>query len=133
MKEAYNLISLLLCKDPSQRLTMSRVLQHPFVSGNRPLRLVNERATYDVFISYRPDADFTHASQLYPLLYLDNLILMFKLYYHQENHKKILFVKDDPIHVYLFRSYQDMLFIILQYVDMLSLSYHLIHLVIVSY
>lgn len=72
-REARNLVSLLLCKDPSRRLTMSGVLQHPFVTGDRPTRLVSERAKYDVFISYRVEADFEHAQQLYQLFRQSNI------------------------------------------------------------
>jgi serine/threonine protein kinase len=65
---ARNLVSLLLDKDPSKRLSMSRLLEHPFLSGKSAVRLVGEEAEYDMFISYRVDSDLHHAEKVYDIL-----------------------------------------------------------------
>lgn len=63
---ARNLISLLLTKDPSKRLTMAKVLAHPFLNpGMRPARLEGDPPEYDVFISYRVLTDSDLAEALY--------------------------------------------------------------------
>ena len=65
---ARNLLSLLLQRDPSRRLTPDQVLHHPFVSGAEPERLQGEAATWDVFLSYRVDSDSTHVKLFYDAL-----------------------------------------------------------------
>jgi serine/threonine protein kinase len=63
---ARNLISLLLTKDPSKRITMEKVLVHPFLNpGMRPARLEGDPPEYDVFISYRVLTDSYLAEALY--------------------------------------------------------------------
>lgn len=63
---ARNLISLLLTKDPNKRLTMEKVLAHPFLNpGMRPTRLEGDPPEYDVFISYRVLSDSDLAEALY--------------------------------------------------------------------
>jgi serine/threonine protein kinase len=63
-----NLISQMLNKDPSKRPTISQILNHPFLSGKSPARMLGEPAKYDVFISYRVASDYYHACMLYSLL-----------------------------------------------------------------
>ena len=67
-KHARNLISLLLCKDPTRRLRAKYVLTHPFLTGKNPTRLQGERAAFDVFLSYRVDSDSDHVELLYTFL-----------------------------------------------------------------
>ena len=52
---ARNLLSILLMKDPAARpRSVTHVLEHPlFRDGKRPGRLLEERAKYDFFMSYR--------------------------------------------------------------------------------
>ena len=66
-KLARNLLSQMLHKDPLQRPTLSRVLAHSFLSGKKVARLVGEKPTYDVFLSYRVAADLLHVEKLYNL------------------------------------------------------------------
>ena len=67
-KLARNLLSPMLHKDPLQRPSLSRVLAHSFLSGKKMARLVGEKPTYDVFLSYRVAADLLHVEKLYNLL-----------------------------------------------------------------
>ena len=65
---ARNLISQLLSKDPSKRPPLSRIVNHPFITGKASVRMIGEVAKYDVFLSYRVQSDSHHASTLYRLL-----------------------------------------------------------------
>lgn len=67
-KFARNLVYKLLSKDPNLRPNMHAVLQHPFVTGLQPMRMPDEPAEYDVFISYRVRCDFKYAEELYLFL-----------------------------------------------------------------
>ena len=67
-KNARNLVSLLLRKDPLKRLSTKYVLSHPFLTGKKPVRLQGEQAYFDVFLSYRVDSDSDHVSMLYHAL-----------------------------------------------------------------
>lgn len=62
---ARNLLGLLLHKDPMKRLSVARALQHPYFTGQKPVRLIGDRPEYDVFISYRVDSDINLAGELY--------------------------------------------------------------------
>jgi len=64
-KLARNLISVLLSKDPQKRPSATRALQHPFFTGKSVTRLLGERPSWDVFISYRSDADWEIAERIY--------------------------------------------------------------------
>ena len=59
---ARNFISQLLTKDPQKRPPMSKVLQHPFLTGGR------EEPEYDVYVSYREESDGEHAQLIYDRL-----------------------------------------------------------------
>ena len=63
--KARNLISLLLQKDPAKRLSMSRVLHHPFLTGKSITRMIGQEAEYDTFISYRVNSDKETARAIY--------------------------------------------------------------------
>jgi len=52
-KSARNLLSQMLHKNPARRPTLSRLLAHPFLSGKKVARLIGEKPTYDIFLSYR--------------------------------------------------------------------------------
>lgn len=67
-KLARNLISLLLSKDPSKRLSCSHILSHPFLTGKSPGRLQGETPKYDVFLSYRVSSDSDHVKRLHDML-----------------------------------------------------------------
>jgi hypothetical protein len=47
---------------------MTRVLQHPYITGLKYSRLVGDQPEYDVFISYRVASDAAHAEALYDRL-----------------------------------------------------------------
>jgi serine/threonine protein kinase len=66
--QARNLISRLLNKDPNKRISLSKVLVHPFVTGKNCARMIGETPIYDVFLSYRVDSDEVHAETIYNLL-----------------------------------------------------------------
>ena len=66
--DARNLLSQLLQRDWTKRVTLSRILQHPFVSSRQTARMVGEQAVHDVFISYRVASDMHNAVKLYELL-----------------------------------------------------------------
>jgi len=62
---ARNLISQLLSKDRDHRPDVAHVLSHPFITGHlAPCRLPGQRANFDVFISYRYEADADIANSL---------------------------------------------------------------------
>jgi hypothetical protein len=63
-----NLLSLMLMKDPLKRITLERILEHPFISGKNVVRMVGEEPAFEVFISYRVDSDAKHAVKLYDML-----------------------------------------------------------------
>jgi serine/threonine protein kinase len=65
LSRARNLISLLLSRDPDKRPSAARVLQHPFVSGKNAVRMDDQEASFDVFLSYRVNSDAHHAESLY--------------------------------------------------------------------
>ena len=67
-KLARNLVSLLLSKDRERRPTAQRALEHPFFTGKSVTRLIGDRASWDVFISYRVDTDSEIARLLYDSL-----------------------------------------------------------------
>eukprot|EP01042_Synura_sphagnicola_P036640 gene36640-biopygen15342 len=67
-KEARNLVSRLLSKDPGHRPSLAAVLAHPFISGKEAVRMVGDQPVYDVFLSYRVAADCEHAEQIYSML-----------------------------------------------------------------
>lgn len=62
---ARNLLSQLLSKDPKKRPLMRNVLRHPFVTGHRAIRLAEDPAEYDVFISYRVASDASFAQRFF--------------------------------------------------------------------
>ena len=62
---ARNLLSQMLHKDPLQRPSLARVLAHPFLSGKKVVRMVGDKPTYDVFLSYRVASDSPHVEKLY--------------------------------------------------------------------
>lgn len=67
--KARNLLSLMLTKDPLKRPSLSRVLGHPFLSGdNSGGRMAGDAAEFDVFISYRVWSDSKNAERLYEML-----------------------------------------------------------------
>ena len=70
---ARNMLSVLLMRDPSRRMSPRRALHHPFITGRHATRLVGEDATWDVFISYRVDSDVEHAELLYSALCREGL------------------------------------------------------------
>ena len=65
---ARNLLSQMLHKDPLQRPSLASVLAHPFLSGKKVVRMVGDKPTYDVFLSYRVASDSPHVEKLYNLL-----------------------------------------------------------------
>lgn len=65
---ARNLISLLLSKEPRKRPSIRHVLVHPFITGKKICRMINDEAEYDVFLSYRVASDSVHAEMLYNML-----------------------------------------------------------------
>ena len=72
-KMARNLLSQMLHKDPLQRPSLARVLAHSFLSGKKVVRMVGDKPTYDVFLSYRvasdgADTPLKHVEKLYNLL-----------------------------------------------------------------
>jgi len=67
-KHARNLLSLLLCKNPVQRLSVKYVLSHPFLTGKNPSRLQGEPAKFDIFLSYRVNSDSDHVTMFYNAL-----------------------------------------------------------------
>jgi ankyrin repeat protein/serine/threonine protein kinase len=71
--EARNLVSRLLSKVPTDRPTLSAILQHPFVSGRRAVRMIGQAPAFDVFISYRVSTDRDICDQLYETLTSRNL------------------------------------------------------------
>ena len=67
--KARNLIAQMLSKDAQCRPSISRILAHPFLSGNsKAVRMVGQEASFDVFISYRVASDLAHAEKLVQLL-----------------------------------------------------------------
>jgi len=65
---ARNLISQLLVKDPRRRVNMTQVLDHPFLTGKKPARMIGQPPEFDVFLSYRVSSDSAHVEILYNLL-----------------------------------------------------------------
>lgn len=68
---AYDLLTLMLMKDPDERIKMIDLLKHPFITGN--VEIVNYKPTteepeYDVFISYRVATNENEAEAFYNLL-----------------------------------------------------------------
>jgi serine/threonine protein kinase len=64
-REAQNLVSQLLSRDPFKRPSMERALQHPFITLHANVRLSGEEPIFDVFLSYRVASDSEHAKMLY--------------------------------------------------------------------
>lgn len=62
---AMNLLSRMLMKDPTKRITMGQVLAHPFVSGKKAARWQVDEVEYDAYLSYRTASDFEHATIIY--------------------------------------------------------------------
>lgn len=56
-----HLIGQLLFRDPKMRLSAKRVLEHPFCSGEKAVRLEGEPPDFDVFISYKAWAPMDNA------------------------------------------------------------------------
>jgi serine/threonine protein kinase len=66
---AKNFVSLLLQRDPQKRfLSCSHALEHPFLTGKTPKRVVGQDAEYDVFLSYRVNSDAKHIKLLHRIL-----------------------------------------------------------------
>eukprot|EP01030_Chromulinospumella_sphaerica_P034410 gene34410-biopygen13768 len=55
----------MLMRDPSQRPSLARVLEHPFFTGRKVARLVGQEAEFDVFLSYRVWSDKDHVKKLH--------------------------------------------------------------------
>ena len=70
---AKSLLYMLLTKDPSQRPSASRALCHPFITGMIPTRLIGEAPQFDVYLSYRAEADSAMAELVYNALVALNL------------------------------------------------------------
>jgi serine/threonine protein kinase len=70
---AKNLISLMLSKSPERRPSIIKIRMHPFLSGKTVARLSNEKAKYQVFISYRVNSDSLYAEHLYDVLTTANI------------------------------------------------------------
>jgi serine/threonine protein kinase len=66
--KARNLISQLLMKNPKKRPTCAVALKHPFQTGAKVSRMMNESPEFDVFISYRVSSDSAHALELFDVL-----------------------------------------------------------------
>jgi TIR domain/Protein kinase domain len=66
--QARNLVSQLLVKDPSKRLSAGNALFHPFLTGRPASRMVGQDADFDVFISYRVASDAAYAEQCFKQL-----------------------------------------------------------------
>ena len=49
---ARNLLSQILRKEPLQRLSLARILSHPFLSGHEAIRLPEQPAEFDVYVVY---------------------------------------------------------------------------------
>lgn len=64
-KAARNLLSCMMLKDPKKRITIERILQHPFITSRPFTRLAGDQAAFDVFLSYRVDSDADTAQLLY--------------------------------------------------------------------
>ena len=79
-----DLLKLVLRSEPSARVSLQCVLEHPFFTGKVPSRLSAEAGVaYDVFISYRVDSNAPAAELLYVKLcalglrvYLDSKCLV---------------------------------------------------------
>lgn len=67
-KYACHLLSLLLHPDPLKRPSARVVLTHPFLTGKPAVRLTEEKAEWDVFLSYRVASDNEIAAELYQTL-----------------------------------------------------------------
>jgi hypothetical protein len=66
---AKNFVSLLLQRDPHKRfLSCSHALEHPFLTGKTPKRVVGQEAEFDVFLSYRVASDSKHIKLLHRVL-----------------------------------------------------------------
>lgn len=65
---ARNLISQLLAFLPAKRPSLERVLEHPFLSQKKSVRMAGDAAAFDVFLSYRVASDSKHVEMLYHLL-----------------------------------------------------------------
>jgi serine/threonine protein kinase len=66
---AKNFVSLLLQRDPQKRfLSCSHALEHPFLTGKTPKRIVGQQAEYEVFLSYRVNSDAKHIKLLHRIL-----------------------------------------------------------------
>lgn len=62
---ARNLVSQLLSKDITKRLSISHALAHPFISGKEPRRMVGDTAKRDLFLSYRVSSDSILVEKIY--------------------------------------------------------------------
>lgn len=56
---------MMLDADSAKRPLLSRVLQHPFLTGKKTVRLAGDKAEFDGFISYRVGSDLAIATRLY--------------------------------------------------------------------
>ena len=61
---ARNLLSRILRRDPKDRLLIADIIAHPFLSGLTPARMVGEKPTYDVYITYKEKYHIEHAKVL---------------------------------------------------------------------
>lgn len=66
--QARNLVSQLLCVDKLRRANIYQALNHPFLTGRNAVRMIGEKAEFDVFISYRVASDAHNVEKLYNLL-----------------------------------------------------------------
>jgi serine/threonine protein kinase len=67
-RNAKNFISRLLHKDWEKRLTLEKAKEHPFITGQLPTRMPDEKAEFDVFLSYRVSSDAAHVQAMYTSL-----------------------------------------------------------------
>ena len=65
---ARNLLSLLITKNPKKRISASRALSHPFITGRPATRLQGEAESWDVFLSHREGCDDDVVKRIYKVL-----------------------------------------------------------------
>ena len=67
-RELKNLLIQMLYENVEKRITLDRVLSHPYVTRSKFLRLTGEKAKFDVFISYRVSSDSQNVKILFDKL-----------------------------------------------------------------